>query len=76
MASNNDWTPLPQRKNGNNKKNKENQAKLIKTLTEMFGTTFESDILASVAQTCNWKREYLDHPFYLIPKVNFYQTKK
>ncbi|OXU24874.1 hypothetical protein TSAR_011918 [Trichomalopsis sarcophagae] len=55
MASNNSWSPLPQRNNGCNKKNRENQTKLINTLMEMFGTSFESDIIASVAQTCNWK---------------------
>ncbi|XP_031777508.1 uncharacterized protein LOC100119569 isoform X1 [Nasonia vitripennis] len=55
MASNNMWSPLPQRNNGYNKKNRENQTKLINTLMEMFGTAFESDIIASVAQTCNWK---------------------
>lgn len=54
MASNN-GKPLPQRKNGINKKNKDMKAKTMKQLNEMFGSTFESDIIVSVAENCNWQ---------------------
>lgn len=55
MASNNSRGPLPQRKNGANKKNKETRAKMMKQLNEMFGSTFESDIIMSVVENCNWQ---------------------
>ncbi|KAJ8667366.1 hypothetical protein QAD02_009028 [Eretmocerus hayati] len=55
MNPNSEWAPLPQRNKVSTKRNREAQAKLLIQLKEMFGSTFEADIIASVAENCNWK---------------------